>query len=166
MKIAVSNTGPLIHMTQVDQLELLLTSFDKVIIPRAVYNEAIGAGLQQGYADAIILEQSVKENKIIVEDVKGTPDFDVGRSGLHKGEIEVIQLALMKRSNVVLLDDSGARIFARTLGLKVKGTLGIVIDAAEEKRITKKYAIRILNQLNGIMYLSSDVYELALQQLS
>jgi predicted nucleic acid-binding protein len=51
---------------------------------------------------------------------------------------------------------------ARGLGLRVMGTLGVLIENLRSGRVDKRSAKKILNDLNGFMYLSSDVYTLVL----
>ena len=48
---------------------------------------------------------------------------------LDEGEAEAIVLALEVNANLVLLDDREARLQAKRLGLRVTGTLGILLRA-------------------------------------
>jgi len=53
------------------------------------------------------------------------PEF----SRLHLGEIAAISLALERRADWIVLDDSDARKVARTLGLRIIGVLGLIVWA-------------------------------------
>jgi len=48
---------------------------------------------------------------------------------LDEGEAETIVLALEANTNLVLLDDREARLQAKRLGLKVAGTIGVLLRA-------------------------------------
>lgn len=54
---------------------------------------------------------------------------------LDEGESEAITLAIQERAEVVLLDDSLARLVARRLGLQVTGVVGVLIRAKREAKI-------------------------------
>lgn len=50
-------------------------------------------------------------------------------TNLGPGETEVLMLGLESGKEVVVLDDGLARRVAETLGLRLKGTLGLLLDA-------------------------------------
>jgi predicted nucleic acid-binding protein len=50
-------------------------------------------------------------------------------TNIGSGETEVLMLALESREAVVALDDAPARRVAETLGLRLTGTLGLLLDA-------------------------------------
>ncbi|MHA1684912.1 MAG: DUF3368 domain-containing protein [Candidatus Heimdallarchaeaceae archaeon] len=158
MKV-ISNAGPLIHLTQAGILNLLFKLFEEVIIPESVYKEVVIVGKREGYPDAIIIENAITEGKIRVyrEPIK---KINLVLENLHKGEKEVIELAIQLQENLVLLDDEEARIVAKKYNLRVKGTLGILIDSTKKGLIDKNSAIKYLKKINDIMYLSSDLYAL------
>ena len=53
---------------------------------------------------------------------------DIPALPLDRGERQVIHVARMKQADLVLLDDSRARSIAMSVGLTVKGTLGIIVE--------------------------------------
>ena len=57
-----------------------------------------------------------------------------------------------------LLDDDPARKFARLLGVKVRGSIGIIIAGAKRQLITKQKALQALDQLAETMYLDTKTY--------
>lgn len=160
--IAVSNSGPLIHLAKVGCLDLLNKLFEHVIISEVVYNETVDKGLKENYPDAVIIKKAIEKGFIRVEDKITKKKGNISSSQLHRGEIETINLAISLSTDVILLDDEEARIFAKGLNLKVKGTLGIIIDSFRKKIITRKKALRILDELNKTMYLSADIYSFVL----
>lgn len=162
--IAISNSGPLIHLAQLGCLEWLTELFEKVIIPIEVYNETVIEGKKNNHADAILIENMIQSGFIEVfkKDHEITNFFQ--SEFLHKGEISAINLALSFSEEIILLDDEEARISARQLKLKVKGTLGILLDVYTKKIISKELAVKSLKRINEIMYLSSDVFNYILEK--
>jgi len=168
MKVVVSNSGPLIHLAQVGLLELVFKLYDLILIPPSVYDEIVVKGKEQGHSDAFILEQAIINEKIKVEEVKEDA-LKLSTSKLHQGEIYAILLALQSKVEVIFLDDEEARIFARKLNIKIKGTLGILIEFLRQGFLKLNEALEYLKKLNDIMYLSSDVYsfvEIKLEELA
>jgi len=165
MKVAVSNSGPLIHLTLVGLLDLVFKLYDIILIPQSVYDEIVVKGKEEGHSDAIILEQAITNEKIKVEKIK-KENRNITSSKLHQGEINAILLALQSKVEIILLDDEEARIFARKLKINVKGTLGILIEFLNNSFLELEEAIQYLKKLNAIMYLSSDVYSLVEDELN
>lgn len=157
MRTAVSNSGPLIHLASVGLIDFLFKLYDKILIPESVYDEVVIKGKEEEYSDAIIIEQAISDKKIEVKKVS-LENKEFFSSKLHKGELDVIKLALNSTTELVLLDDEEARIIARGLKLKVKGTLGILIDLVKNQYLNLNDALHYLKELNSIMYLSSDIY--------
>jgi hypothetical protein len=56
---------------------------------------------------------------------------------LGPGEREVLALVLERREAALVLDDRVARNVVRTLGLKMTGTLGLLLDAKSAGRIER-----------------------------
>ncbi len=164
MKVVVSNSGPLIHLTVVGLLELVFKLYDVILIPQSVYNEIVVIGKEEGHSDAILLEQAISSGKIKVEKVFANTQ-KLSTSKLHQGEINAIMLALQSEIEIILLDDEEARIFARKLNIKVKGTLGILIELFKKKFLKLEEALKYLKKINTVMYLSSDVYSYVQNEL-
>lgn len=166
MKIAVSNSGPLIHLAKVNRLDLLFSLFTKVLIPKTVYVEVIEGALKQGHHDARYIQQEIEKGRIEVKSVSNELLKEIHNENLHEGELEVIALAIEIKDRIILLDDEEARLFASTFNLKVKGTLGIIIDNVHSGNISLNTGKELIKTLNKIMYLSSDVFNLALESIS
>ncbi len=154
---AVSNAGPLIHLTQIGRINLLKEIFNEIVIPRTVKVEVIDKGKEKGKPDAFLIN-SVEWIKVV--DDPSNADQLAERVGIHRGEACAILLA--KSLNVpVLLDDSDTRKFALGLGLEVVGSVGIIIRAVRLGLISKEDGLRDLEKLVNVMWLSVNVYEKA-----
>ncbi len=146
---AVANSTPLIYLAKAKALRLLFEVYKEIIIPEAVYGEVVVTGLEKGFRDAELVKAAIEEGSIRVEEA---PSKDVKRilkyaPMLHKGEAEVLALALRRKPCHVLLDDRVARLVARILGLEAHGTLYVVTVAAARKIITVKEALKVLDSL-------------------
>ncbi|MHA1106490.1 MAG: hypothetical protein ACTSPN_12350 [Promethearchaeota archaeon] len=157
MRVAVSNSGPLIHLTLAGLLDHVFELFDLIIIPPQVYEEIIVKGKEQGHSDAFVLERAINNEKIEVRTIKES-NSKITSIKLHEAEIQAILLSLQSNTDNILLDDEEARIFARKLGIRVSGTLGILIKLVKHEFFGKPKALQYLKKINEIMYLSSDVY--------
>ncbi len=158
---AASNSGPLIHLARVSALFLLKKLYGEVLIPYEVKIEVVLRGKEKGYSDAFIVERAISEGWIIVVDVKPPETYLslASRAGVHMAESRVIWLAY-REGLVALLDDDAARVFAESLGIKVRGSLGILIEAVKKGFMSKKNALRTLDKLSNVMYLSADLYRI------
>ena len=119
----VCNTSPLQYLHQVGRFALLPSLLGHVLVPSAVVAE-----LATGRALGVDLPDLDGLDWITVRSPAQT--FAVTSSvTLGLGEIEVIALTLECGDAVAVLDDRAARLFAQSLGLRVIGTLGLVLDA-------------------------------------
>ncbi|NJE12890.1 DUF3368 domain-containing protein [Thermococcus sp. LS2] len=112
----VFNTSPLIFLEKLRYLDKVFDIFSEVIIPKAVYDEIRAKNDESSKKIAELISMGkIKVLQVTAE----------GIVGLHKGETEAIILA--KRNKCwVALDDLKARKVARSEGVKVIGTLGIL----------------------------------------
>lgn len=126
---SVSNAGPLIALGKLGQLGLLLKLFDEVIIPREVYSEVVVKGLKIGAPDASSVDFLIQERHIRIKTITLPPPLPEWAQSIDTGEVEVILLALEESADWVLIDNSHARKAARQMGLHLKGTIGLLVNA-------------------------------------
>lgn len=138
----VSNASPLIYLAKVGKLHLLKELFGKILIEEEVRREVVDKGKKEGAADSIVIEESIKEGWIIVKRIKDKRKF----KGIHIGETNTILLAKELKS-MVLIDEEDAREVARAFGLKTRGTLYVLKRCQEQEIISKKEAIKILDDM-------------------
>ena len=164
MRSAVSNSGPLIHLAKAGLLNLI-TLYD-VVITQEVKREVVDVGKEKGYLDAFLVEKAIDDGWIKVIEVKVNEKFaEIARlAGLHEAEIGVVYYAYQNEITA-LLDEDPARVFARSLGIKVRGSLGLLIEGLKEGLITYQEALEGLDRLADVMYLSSSVYKLVLKEI-
>ncbi len=124
------NSGPLMALGKLNRLELLAALYAEIIVPSAVYEEVVTQGFARGAPDALTVRLFLERRRWPIVEV---PD-DVLSSYtppvvLDPGELEVLALARVRADPLLLLDDEVARVEARRLGLRVCGTLGILVRA-------------------------------------
>ncbi|MDE2799559.1 MAG: DUF3368 domain-containing protein [Gemmatimonadota bacterium] len=133
--IVFCNSGPLMALSKIGALDILFRLFGQVRIPTTVYREVVIEGEKQGYLDARVIEMAIRQKQLIVEDV-ALDDLPFEIISLDLGEKEAIYLGTKEPDSLVLLDDLKAREEAKRLGLTVKGTLGVLIQAYRENLIS------------------------------
>jgi len=157
----VSNSGPLIHLAKISLIHILRELYGNILITLEVKVEVVDKGKERGYSDALLIEKAINNGWIKVVRIE-VPEKIYGlaeTAGLHKAEVEVIWLAY-RRNIIALLDDSVARIFAKSMGVRVKGSLGVIVEAFRKNILTRNDALNALDKISSIMYLSSDVYRI------
>ena len=108
---AVSDAGPLIHLTEMDSLGLL-SMVDTLLVPGTVYEEVDAGGVPDGIADLSYELVEADESRI------GAEELDAG---------ERAALAVADERGIILLtDDLAAREAASDADVEVHGTIGVI----------------------------------------
>ena len=129
MKV-IANAGPLMALGKLGLVHLLYSLYGPVLIPSAVYEEVVVRGLELEQPDAYAVQMAIARRElVVVESEDAGLSEAVQALPLQWGEKHVIQLGLAEQPDWVLLDDLLAREEAQRLGLKVKGTLGVIAQA-------------------------------------
>ncbi len=134
---AVANAGPLIALGKLGLVHLLKPLHDQVLVPSIVYEEVVTRGVELGQPDAYLVQMAVARHDLLVVDLaKSETETTEQAGGLHSGELAAIALATQEGSDWLLLDDQLARERAHALGLRVKGTLGVIVEAHRRGLLT------------------------------
>lgn len=142
--LIVSNASPLIWLAKIGKITLLKELFGEVIIPEEVYKETVERGLQEGFSDALAIKECIEQgwikiSKLNENEIKLCERMMEHAFEIHIGEAQAIILA-RKTSALLLMDESSGRAFAETLGLKVRGTLYVIMKALREELLDKTEA--------------------------
>ena len=130
MSVWVVNTSPLVFLGHLGRLELLQREGGEICIPRAVAEEV--AEKPDAAAQAV---QAACAAWMQVRDVADRTAVSLVQATLHKGEAEAIVLATELQAERLVMDDLDARRFAARCGLKVVGTVGILLSAKRRGEI-------------------------------
>jgi predicted nucleic acid-binding protein len=137
MKV-IANSGPIIALAKLGLLSLLKNLYGTVVIPATVYHEVVIKGLQRGEEDAQDVNLAINLGNLIVEHIdEFSISEEINALPVHNGEKSVIELYLKTKADLALLDDRLARESAKKLGVTVKGTLGVIIDAFRKKLLNE-----------------------------
>lgn len=123
MPDVICDTSPFQYLHQLELLHLLPALAGQIIVPPAVVDElAVGRARGVALPDVEVLDWIRIRRPIATSALPLIND-------LGGGEASVLALALEAEDAVVILDDGPARYVAETLGLKLTGTLGILLQA-------------------------------------
>lgn len=137
----VGDSGPLIALAILGQLDLLPRLYRRVVVPRSVWEEitVAGAGLPGALEVSRVtwfeIQQAEPQHLLTLAVL------------VDRGEAEAIALAMDNPGSTVLLDDAQARRVAERFGVVRIGTLGILRRAKKNGLLS---AIRpLINQLQA-----------------
>jgi predicted nucleic acid-binding protein len=128
--IVVVNSGPLMALAKIGLLDLLPRLYGQVCFPTAVFVEVVVRGRERGYPDAFLVQLAIQQGKLKVLDVNdGDLPSDIHDLPLDAGEKQALYLAQKTKADLALFDDEKVREEAQARGLRIKGTLGVIVDA-------------------------------------
>ncbi|MEM3087974.1 MAG: hypothetical protein QXP20_02525, partial [Candidatus Bathyarchaeia archaeon] len=112
------------------------------------------------------IEKAINEGWIRIKKIEPNKGLiEVAKiAGLQVAEVAIIYYAYHNQT-IALLDDEPARIFARTLGVSVRGSLGIILDALKKNLLSRREALEALDKLSEVMYLSPYIYRLVKREI-
>lgn len=128
----VCNASPLILLNRISSLELLMELSDSLVIPHGVIEEVMPYEDDTPHWQAFFGSSKVLkiDNAINIEpQIAG---WDTGN-----GESEVLSWAAKHPGYEAILDDLEARKCARSIGVPLRGTIGIILLAKERGLIPK-----------------------------
>ena len=132
----VADTGPLVALARVEQLDLLLRLYEWVIVPPAVHAEL---ALDSDRPGARGLAGAFDAGWITVEAVTASAK-ELARL-LGPGEAEVVTLAEQADARFLLMDDARGRRIARSRGIPVAGVAGVLLVAKSREEVATVGAI-------------------------
>lgn len=137
--------------------------FGEVLIPKAVYRELTTNALFEN--EAIIVKASAFLKTSAVQNRKSLQLLQAA-SGLDDGESEAIILADELKSDVLIMDERKGRKVAQKLGIKITGTVGVLLQAYSETMISSDEIKAYLDRLkNSNIRLSESLIQKALEIL-
>ena len=119
MRKIIVDTSCLIILSKIKELHLLKLLYGEVLITDIIAKE-----FDEPIPDWIIIcPIKLNENVFLFE------------KRIDKGEASAIMLALEIPNSIIIIDDFKGRALAKEIGIKVTGTIGIIISAKHKKLI-------------------------------
>lgn len=132
--IVISDTTPIISLLKINKLDLLEKLFGEVQISKGVFAELTENPLYQNEAEIVQKSDFIKVVKEIDENYVSL----LRRStGLDLGESEAIYLSDNDNGGLLLMDEIRGREVAARMGIKIMGTIGILMSAYKNDFLTK-----------------------------
>lgn len=152
--VVVADTSPINYLLETGYVELLPRLYGQVILPTAVHSELS----DRGSSEAVRQWSSALPAWITVQEPTASPQL---LSGLHRGEMDAIALAEELHAGLVLMDDAAGVRYALERGLTITGTLGVLVEAAQNGWVQIEAA---LSKLKGTDFRATPgLYERARQ---
>lgn len=161
--IVVSDTTPLISLLKINRIDLLGKLFGQVLIPQAVFDELTADERFKLEADQI-----KQKRFIIVKAVQnpGAANILKRASGLDQGESEAIILTDELNADVLLMDEAKGRTISFQMGIKIMGTIGVLMAAYEENELTADEVRACVKGLqNAGRHIGQKHYQILLDKL-
>jgi len=152
------NTSPLVYLARARRLELLRLVRERIVVPEAVAREIRAFDRPDAAVQAI--------NAVSWLDIVSTPmpSATVMAWDLGEGESAVLAWGETHTGTELIIDDLAARRCAATLGIPVRGTLGLVLLAKARGAISEARPV-LEELLRAGMYLSQRVIADALRRI-
>jgi uncharacterized protein len=138
LSIVVSDSGPLIHLAQINKLQILLKLFGCIIVSPSVRVEVVDEGIRRSCPDAEIVGKALKDGWIKVEALtmhalKQAAKLAEGE-GISLADAEVLILSENKKA-LFLSDDIALSKIAEMYGLKTWDTWNLLLEALSRNHI-------------------------------
>jgi len=158
--IVIADASVLISLSAIGRLGIIHDCFpDGIQIPPAVWKEVVDQGHERpGTKDVAFADW------IFVREIEDHRFVQYLKLGIDEGEAEAIGLARETNAQVILIDERDARDVAKGLGIKVLGTIGLLIRAKRAGKFDSlKKELDSLQELAKFR-LSHNLYRLALRE--
>ncbi len=166
MTVVIADSSVLILLEKTGMLARLAKHHD-IVIPQEVFKEAVEAGIEHKYPDAVVIGKLIKDKAIKVVKVRNEAKVRelTDNYGLATGESEAICLALETKEGVVALDDLKAIRYCERFQIRFVTTIKIVLESYLDKTISKSEARQMLKDLAIFGRYKSELIFYALEKL-
>jgi predicted nucleic acid-binding protein len=153
-----ADTSTLIYLAKATGFEIARAAVDVLVVPPAVWEEAVVAGRDRGIPDVEAIVEATDKGVIRRAEWSSPLDEDAAAIGerhrLGRGESQVIVLG--SRVGAAVIDEGKASRVAESLGIEVVSTLLLPLLAAG-RGIPKSAAVAGLRRLASTVGVRADV---------
>ncbi|MFN3300437.1 MAG: hypothetical protein ACK41Z_09595 [Sediminibacterium sp.] len=119
-KAIISDTSCFIVLSNIGELTLLKSLYGQIITTIEIANEF--GGEMPDWVTIIEVNDKYRQQLLEMQ--------------IDKGESSAIALALETPDSTIILDDFKARKIAEHLGLKITGTIGVIVKVENPRKLT------------------------------
>lgn len=159
--VVVSDTTTMSNLLIVGHIDLLQKLYGTISIPTAVRDE-----LRNLVSHRTQVDQFLNQPWVTIHSVTQKEYTLLLRQQLDVGEAEAIALAVEMNADLLIVDELKGRAVAKSLGLLVIGTLGILVAAKREGLVSQVGPV--LNQLkmNAGFWVSDSLQKQVLESVN
>jgi uncharacterized protein len=141
--LIVSNTSPLSNLAVIEEIPLLQKIYPKIEIPPAVHIELLRLPEIQTVITSLVLDGWLE-----IRTPSDRQRVQIIQQTLDPGESEAIALALELNADRLLIDERLGRDIATQYGVKIRGILGILVNAKSQGLVPalKPLLDRLINE--------------------
>lgn len=157
---AVSDATPLIHLSKIGKISHLKDLFDKIFIPREIYEEVVAKGKELNKKEVVLIEELIREEVIIVKETISRIEMP----NLHIGELKAMALCNELKIKNLLIDEKEGYDAAEIIGLNPIRTTALLLRSLNKKFIKfDEYKESLLALSESGYFLSAEAYERLLE---
>lgn len=140
-RVVVCDAGPLIHLDELDALSLL-SDFPELLVSDAVWAEV------ERHRPVVFDRAEVEFQRVSPAGPVSPQLLTLSRLfPLHLGETQALQIVGEAEADLLLTDDTAARLAARQLGISVHGTLGILLRSVRRRQLRAEDVAEMLRSV-------------------
>ncbi|MBD3305680.1 DUF3368 domain-containing protein [candidate division KSB3 bacterium] len=128
MAVVIADAGPLIGIARIGYLCLLQQLYAAVLIPPRIAEELRLSGNRPG---AKAIGHAIHAGWIEIAEVTSRQNIPLLDVLVDAGEAEAIRLALEHQADLLIIDDRKGRKAAKSHGIRIIGTGGVLIAAKQ-----------------------------------
>ena len=158
--LVISDSSPIMSLAIIGQLRLIQELFGEIIIPKEVWDELVIEGKGKSGTNEIEKAKWIK-----VAMVKNDCLLKTLSKDLDLGESAAIALAIERKANLLLLDETDARNLAEFYGLPKTGVIGVLMRAKKKNLVKEIKPILEELRTQAHFWIKPDLYYAILSEM-
>jgi predicted nucleic acid-binding protein len=139
--LVVCDAGPLIHLDELTCIDVLM-DFTEVLVPSIVWREV------EFHRPIALAHESIPFKRVsITGQLPASLQAAARLFSLHRGELRALQLAQRRNADILLTDDTAARLASKALNIPVHGTIGMLLRAIRRGQRSSQEVIELLRKI-------------------
>ncbi len=153
------DSSTIIALAKTDSLDLLKETFNAICITKEVEGEITSGS----FPEIEDIKRGIgKWIKVIESKTIRYKEFE----GLDNGERSILNYAKGRKNVLLILDETEARALAEEEGIQYTGTIGLIVFAFENRKISRERAIEIIKKVaKSDFRMTVELYDWALEKL-